>query len=496
MIAGRVLALLLLPAALTSGGAAAQAPTPARPIDNQNQSFWKDLDRSWVQERENLGACKRLNFKGISGCAQTLFTGSPFHVVVGSLAPQNGIAGGLAFSQPWHPTYCASWIDFTRSEPGPRRNQCHWAVDFSAEAEASGNGSWRAGVYAEAARTASERRIVHRPGQPKARLAESSFTGASPTVAFYTETSSLQRIFFYGLGNDSLLKNRTDFGMTETITGVDAVVPLKQPRVFDKLGLALVGEINGRFPSLRGSYGDTSPSIERVFTESTAPGLASQPGFLQFGEGVRFVPSIPRERLQLNYLVKLQEFIAPAAGRYSFRRVTADLDNTLPLFKLNRGKPNVDGAVPPVSTSRDLVASLNARMLIVTSAAGAGSNVPFYFMPTIGGSDLNNEPMLVSYPDYRFRAPNLLLLHGAYEQSLGKVPIGLFLGVDEAKVGMQRGDIGFDHLRHTYSGGFTVHAGGFPVLYVLFAWGGGEGHHAVVNLSNQLLGKSTRPSLF
>lgn len=55
-----------------------------------------------------------------------------------------------------------------------------------------------------------------------------------------------------------------------------------------------------------------------------------------------------------------------------------------------------------------------------------------------GGPDINDQSIEPSYPDYRFRTPNILLIHGAYEQSLGKLPIGSSLGVDEAKASLHR----------------------------------------------------------
>ena len=91
---------------------------------------------------------------------------------------------------------------------------------------------------------------------------------------------------------------------------------------------------------------------------------------------------------------------------------------------------------------------------------------------------------------------NLLLIHGAFEQSLGRFPVGLFVGLDEGKVGLARDDISFDHLRHSYSAGITIHAGGLPVVYVVFAWGGNEGHHIMGKVDTSLLGPGSRPSLF
>ncbi|MGH9567912.1 MAG: hypothetical protein ACRD4I_18220, partial [Candidatus Angelobacter sp.] len=123
------------------------------------------------------------------------------------------------------------------------------------------------------------------------------------------------------------------------------------------------------------------------------------------------------------------------------------------------------------------------------------SGVPFYFQPTLGGGDINGNAMLSSYTDYRFRAPNVLLTQETFEHTLGKWPIGFLLSADQGKVALQRGDLGSNPWIHSYAAGFTVRAGGFPVLSLLFAWGH-EGTHILANVNNSLLGTSGRPSLF
>jgi hypothetical protein len=117
-------------------------------------------------------------------------------------------------------------------------------------------------------------------------------------------------------------------------------------------------------------------------------------------------------------------------------------------------------------------------------------------MPTIGGSDINGTPMLASYPDYRFRGPNLLLFQGTIEHSIGKLPVGALFSAAGGKIALRRGDIGLDHFRHTFSAGLTVHAGGLPVISFVYAWGGAEGNHPIASVSPNLLGGSSRPSLF
>jgi hypothetical protein len=151
---------------------------------------------------------------------------------------------------------------------------------------------------------------------------------------------------------------------------------------------------------------------------------------------------------------------------------------------------------PIVSTTENLEGSISLRLFLSESFAKAGSAVPFYLSPTLGGSDIDGTAALASYPDYRFRGPDLLLLRGSFEHSLGKLPLGGIFSVDQGKVGLRRNDIDFNHLRHTFSAGLTVHAGGLPVVYLVFAWGGHEGTHTIANISNSLLGGSGRPSLF
>ena len=109
---------------------------------------------------------------------------------------------------------------------------------------------------------------------------------------------------------------------------------------------------------------------------------------------------------------------------------------------------------------------------------------------------IDGDPILASYPDYRFRAPNLILLRGAIEHALPKLPLGVYFSADAAKSPLARGDIDFNNLRTTYSVGLTVHAGGLPLVYLLFAWGGNEGTHTTFSISNTLLGASPRPSMF
>ena len=57
-----------------------------------------------------------------------------------------------------------------------------------------------------------------------------------------------------------------------------------------------------------------------------------------------------------------------------------------------------------------------------------------------------------SYQDYRFRAPNLLLLQENFEHSIWG-PFGVKFMADQGRVALTRGESGFSHLRHSFAAG-------------------------------------------
>lgn len=458
-------------------------------------SFGPDL----TQEGKDIGSCVHFSLQNINKCG-TLFTGKPFHIAVGSLPPQNGMGVGLGFSEIQNPVTCPPGIDFSPAVAPNTANPCHWSLQYEVVGQGSTNGSWRIGAYVQASRLPSKRPRMVTPGATPIKTR--TFTRPAPVVNFYYETTSLNRINYYGLGPDTLPAAESAFGLTESIVGVSANAPLPES-FLDLLGISVLGEINGRLPSVRGHQDSSTPSIETRYNEITAPGLTAQPSILQFGEGIRFTPSLPYNRFRLNYLINFQQFLDSS---YGFRRLTIDLNHQLPLYGARHTSaetptrfyvPQSAGGLPSISTTKDFTGSISFRILMIGSQAKAGRAVPFYFDPTIGGSDLDNNSMLPSYPDYRFRAPNLVLLRGSFEQALGKkIPAGIFFSADAGKSALHRDDVDFSNLRTSYSAGVTVHAGGFPIAYFLFSWGGNEGTHFTGSISNALLGVSARPSLF
>jgi hypothetical protein len=466
-----VLAVLLFAAGSVRAQENPPPPTPAPP----------EVDPSGEVDKlkESCGAFK------ILPCAEELFTGKPVHIAVGSIAPQNGFGAGLAY------------LDHKTTD--------NWRITWNSDAVGSINGSWRAGFYLKFVDT-HQKPITGgfgTKGKKKTRVLTE--LPEHPVFNLYVQAISLNKLTYFGLGPATLPAGRTFYGMTQTIVGGSAVKPF-----YERLHASLYGEINGRFVNIRPSAGQPSPSIGTVYTEATAPGLTSQPGTLQLGEGIRIRPVYFDDLLRLNYNLAYQQYFTPGNSTFSFQRLTADLYHEFVIRKKTRNlskrdnNPNGPDECPPPSDprshpceaiTRDQEGAVGLSFFLATSMTPGGNTVPFYFQPTIGGVDINGNPSLSSYQDFRFRAPNVMFFRQNLEHSIWG-PIGFSIMAEEGKVGFKRGDLGSNPWIHSFATGLTLRAGGFPQVFLLFAWGGKEGTHTIVNVNTSLLGGGGRPSLF
>ncbi len=459
-----------LAAALTLGAVLWAVPASAQDEGQLRAEFRREGER--LREK-----CGEFAAKTIFGCAAALVTDHPLHIAIGSIAPQNGFAAGLAFT--------------TRRSLGE-----NWRASWNADGVGTVGGAWRAGGYMKLVRTAVAAPVVARPGS-----GASSRDGGRvyPVVNLYAQAISLPTLSFFGIGPDSLRADKTVFGMRQTVVGADAIVPMAAVR---GLNLSLLAEVNGRFVDIKGVQGEDVPSIEALFTEATAPGLASQPGVLQFGEGVRVKPVLAGGHVRLNYAARFQQFLASDSA-YSFRRWSVDLGHEFPIYRTDASiagaetngpdecARDADDACP---ISRNRTGTIGIRLFASRSQTSSTSVVPFYFQQTLGGSDVNGQRGLASYEDYRFRAPSVLLLQQSFEHSIWG-PIGALVFAEQGRVSLQQpGPAGSDLLRSAGLG-LTVRAGGIPAFSASWVSGGAEGHHVIVVMSTTLLGGSSRPSL-
>lgn len=462
---------------LFSASVWAQQPTPT-PISDSGVT-----NEEQQEPATETGKFKKNCPTHIVGCAEVLFTGQPLHIGVGSIAPQNGFGAGLAYVG--------------------HKDTDDWSRSWSADAIGSSNGSWRAGLYLKFVDTRIERSDVQM-GTTGVNADDIQAYVEYPVYDIYEQSISLNKLTFFGEDEATTTAGRSFFGMTEHVFGGNIIRP-----IYQKLHVSFLGEINLRIPSIRPSTGQGSPSIETLYTPVTAPGLAHQPFFVQPGLGMRMRPSAGNNLMHFDYSAAYQPFIDTEGSGFSFQRLTFDLYQEISFYHRNMyvardtNDPNdcridpTDGhSVCPHAARRSMQGTLGLRVFTSLSMVPGNNLVPFYFQPTLGGSDINGNPALSSYQDYRFRGPNVLLLQESFNHSIGNWPLGITLSADQGKVALLRGDLSSNPWRHSYAAGLNLRAGGFPMVYLLFAFGGREGTHTIANVNTSLLGSSPRPSLF
>ena len=432
----------------------------------QNEGYFASIFR---KEKEDIRAgCSKKDAQGkprkakqyIPSCGESLFHGNKgLYISFKNLAPQNGLALGALFKD-------------------SELNTANWRMSYQVDGEASFNGSYTAGALFRMQRAPARSDLPVPVTGPPVKLDEFGRT-ETLLVDFYAFRTSLRELYFFGLGPFSQLSDRTFFAFDENVAGVSADYPFKN-------GFHLLGELNGRWPNVNGNHSESSPSIEQLYDESSAPGLTRQPAFLQAGEGLQYVNNFGG-RLALDYSARFQQYFAPSDSHYSFRRLRLDAQNEIYFIKPFR--PSLG------ATTSERVATLQLRGFFVESIAPAGHVVPFYFQPTIGGGDIDKQRTLASFLDYRFRAPNALLLRAQYEQPVPKLDfLGVVFRYDTGKVALRRDDIELSHFRHSFGAGITIRAGNFPYVSLMYTWAGGEGQHTFVDVNLSSISSSGGPA--
>ena len=453
------------------------------PAFAQQTQFEADLAR----QREHLAeSCSAFTAKSAGGCVYTLATDSPFHVALGSIAPQNGFGFGLAFDEHYTPNES-------------------WRLSWNADAVGASSGSWRGGVYMKLVHTPATAGVtIRRPGSTAPLTAITP--RELPVVDVFAQTISLKTINYFGPGQETVQSGRSVYGERESVVGAGGIYPLDVDAI-SALHPALVGGVTGRFIDIRAGGSSDAPSIAQLYNETTAPGLSQPHAFVELREGIRLKPSVANGWLRFNYLISAQQYRTGGDALASFNRWTLDLGHEIPLYGTtsSTGPRDFNGpdscaetigssACPPVTWSRNRQGSIGFRLLLVASTTSDGNRVPFYFQPTLGGADINGERLLASYDDYRFRGPNLIALQESFEHAIWG-PIGAFVVAEQGKVAANAGDLDFSGLATSASVGLTLRAGGFPMVHLSWSWGS-EGHHAIAAMDSSLLGGSARPSLF
>jgi len=327
-------------------------------------------------------------------------------------------------------------------------------------------------------------------------------------VGFSITHRTLQTINFYGLGPSSP-NTQVSFRQAETYGGATARLPL-----FD--WLAIEGQIENRKPDIAFSSASLAGN---TITEVTAPGFSSQPDFMHYAVGLRTSvqaiselqthdpaatpPGVPPPPLMKHKFVftfnngVLQHWFADQdTGHFSFRQLAIDGAEAIKLHSVIRR------FVPPEKMTTKLkilrhfcnqrisglkvddecdFGQLSIRPRLVLSISDTGV-VPFYFQPTLGGSDIESRLTLRGFNDYRFRAPDAAMIGVDYAIPVYE-PIGALVFYDVGKVGNSIGDLSFAHARQDAGVGATLSLLHNAVAQIYLGFGAGHGSHFGYNFT-------------
>jgi outer membrane protein assembly factor BamA len=266
------------------------------------------------------------------------------------------------------------------------------------------------------------------------------------------------QINFFGIGSSSLESNQTTYRLKDVdAVGIVAVRPAPW--------LSLTGRVGAlRRLTIEPGTSTVHPSIETRFDEGVAPGLAEAPNYLHaevaLDADTLDVPGNPSSGGR--YRLSMAMFHDQDGSHHSFRRVEAEAAQYLPLGRT--------------------VLALRGRLGL--SEAGAGQAVPFYMLPSLGGSN-----SLRGFLDYRFRDQDAMLMDAEYRLPiLRRVDAAVFY--DAGTVAPTASGLAGD-LKSDYGVGIRVHSA-THVLVRLDVARGSEGTRALVTFSGPLSLRNSR----
>lgn len=275
------------------------------------------------------------------------------------------------------------------------------------------------------------------------------------------------RMSFYGLGSTAP-DTQHFYRVRESWGAAGARLPLTD-------WLSVEGHLEDRQVTL------PSSDVTSTFTEAAAPGVTSQPNFLHPWMGVqtgvrriieRKTAPVPppnermkaRTELEFRNEVRYHWYNDLDTGRYSFQQFVFSGDESFD-FKsviLNFVQPDTSFLVEHFcgGNKRNDVCEfgrIDVKTLVQLARVDAGQVMPFYFQPTIGGSDVDNRTTLRGYDDYRFRGANAAVLQIEYTRPFEKLdPLGMLVFYDGGLVANTVSEMWSSRYRHDAGVGLTL----------------------------------------
>ncbi len=359
-------------------------------------------------------------------CATSTFRSRPFHFLAQSVVPGSGVGGGGYYGRDLNHDIWQNRLELT----GVMTIRQFWFTEAKFTARRPHFGSYHS---------------------------DENFA-----FQIYAHNKQMEDLPFYGLGPNTSVHNSVHFSERDTRFGALVASPLTS-------WLSAAGTFETLWPNVGNVSSTKVTSIGQVYTEQTAPGLTSQPAFLHFEAFLRPHFSLLSNHVQLDYRFRYGYFHDTNTGHYSFRRFVSDFGHSI--------YPESENG------HRRLDSVLSLRLRISMSDASASNAVPFYLQETIGGSDIDNQPTVRSFRDFRFRGPNSFLVQTEYDRRIIG-PVGFLVFYDAGKVTLARSDLNFTNLHQGFGGGLSFFLAGKVVFRAYVGLGGGEGAHPYFGIAN------------
>ena len=257
---------------------------------------------------------------------------------------------------------------------------------------------------------------------------------------------------FFGMGFDSTVENRTSYRFTSNDVSARALFkPVTWLSVGSRLGYVM--------PDIRSGTDRRFPSIEAVFTDLNAPGLAAQPDFLH----TEFFTEVDFRDRRGN----------PASGGVYRASVGIIDDRDLEQYDHHRFDALAAQYVPVSPDRRHIVSGRIGTSYVNNTGE---ERVPFYFLPYVGGVDT-----IRGFREFRFKDENALWM-GAEYRWVAFDHVSLVGFLDAGKVERDWHDIRFTGLKKGYGFGIRVHSNSQHFARLDFGTGGGEGWEVFLKL--------------
>jgi hypothetical protein len=266
-------------------------------------------------------------------------------------------------------------------------------------------------------------------------------------VVVSAQNEELSMLSYFGIGNASNATHRIRFALSTNDAEADVHVPVAY-------GFAIGGIVS--VISFRSSF-PTGIAAEALDVLSEFPltqsALTTTTNYFAFGGDVSW---------------------SETSDSHVSTHVTGRVISYLELHGLPSSFTSVQLPIIVRYAPSSTFGSIALSTMLKASFTRGQNAVPFYLQPTIGGTDLQGVPMLRSFQDYRFRAPNLVALNIEHEHDIVGV-LGSLLFVDVGRVSETPATFTLRHLHRSFGAGLTARLGNATFLRLFYAWGGGEG---------------------